>query len=781
MPITPLPPAHFTPDQEGYSGVKPFRFWCQKVLPLVYDDSLSYYELLCKVIHYLNEVISDVAAVEDNVEALHTAFTQLQSYVNDYFSSLDVQEEINNKLDSMAEDGTLTELLEPIIPPVITEWLDENVTPVGSAVIVDKSLSIEGAAADAKFTGDWLLNHERRIAKKIDKPTPVTDSGKIPRALSSGEIEWTFFGTPTDEQTAAAISAWLDDHPEATTTVQDGAITKSKLNDNLLPDIENTTVTPDMFGAVGDGETDDSEAIQSAFNFAKTTKGLFPHGKVQFRSDGVYVINETIYVDADINIDFNNCTLICTDATALNHGYMFYYNVTPTGEIANIYPKSDVVLENAMVHGLEDDATAVNFILIGQACEIQNLNFYYVNKCIWSHEAYIDLFHVHHCTFSRRSGSDYAIYSGYLGDARTFDHIGASGDNINVLDIGKAHLMVNVSNTVNCSIRTYSRTSFRNIMLSTHAKMLVYGADCVFEYVYLSKNSSATDRIVIDKYEYSVYNDRKPNIIMTNIYCLYLGANDVTSTGDSIRIKSAQTIQLTNVVTGYTRGVTNNNIQAYEHIHFDENVFDVYNESPILFNGILLDRNVRREYTMYLPVGTYGLGDPSLVDVPFHGEVQTYYYAMQNYIDTSRRVYQAVSQEKSATPTATKSVKFENGSWSKSANCKMRIFRGTESGVYTEYCDVFLSGTVIYDNGSTINGLEWKPYTGTPQSNSIDIYSYTKREDGHISVYAHLNAFEYYQGWQTGDTVTLSTSTLFKKMVFVDPYWVTLYTSAQTT
>lgn len=34
-----------------------FRFWCQKVLPLVYDNSLSYYEVLCKVGHKLNEVI----------------------------------------------------------------------------------------------------------------------------------------------------------------------------------------------------------------------------------------------------------------------------------------------------------------------------------------------------------------------------------------------------------------------------------------------------------------------------------------------------------------------------------------------------------------------------------------------------------------------------------------------------------------------------------------------------------------------------------------------------
>lgn len=37
--------------------IKPLRYWVQKVLPIVYDDSLSYYELLNKVVDKLNEVV----------------------------------------------------------------------------------------------------------------------------------------------------------------------------------------------------------------------------------------------------------------------------------------------------------------------------------------------------------------------------------------------------------------------------------------------------------------------------------------------------------------------------------------------------------------------------------------------------------------------------------------------------------------------------------------------------------------------------------------------------
>jgi hypothetical protein len=108
-------PANFTPTLGNYTDLQPFRFWCQKVLPLVYDDSLSYYELLCKVVDYLNKTMEDVGVLEGDVTGLHEAYKKLQGYVNEYFSTLDVQEEINNKLDAMSKDGSLSTLLKPII------------------------------------------------------------------------------------------------------------------------------------------------------------------------------------------------------------------------------------------------------------------------------------------------------------------------------------------------------------------------------------------------------------------------------------------------------------------------------------------------------------------------------------------------------------------------------------------------------------------------------------------------------------------------------------------
>ena len=43
----------------------------------------------------------------------------------------------------------------------------------------------------------------------------------------------TLIDQPTDEQVTTAVDAWLDEHPEATTTVQDNSITSTELNSSV--------------------------------------------------------------------------------------------------------------------------------------------------------------------------------------------------------------------------------------------------------------------------------------------------------------------------------------------------------------------------------------------------------------------------------------------------------------------------------------------------------------------------------------------------------------------
>ena len=52
-----------------------------------------------------NKVIAQWKAMQKNFDNLQDAFNDLKSYVQDYFKNLDVQEEINNKLDSLVANG----------------------------------------------------------------------------------------------------------------------------------------------------------------------------------------------------------------------------------------------------------------------------------------------------------------------------------------------------------------------------------------------------------------------------------------------------------------------------------------------------------------------------------------------------------------------------------------------------------------------------------------------------------------------------------------------------
>ena len=80
--------------------LKHFRFWCQKVLPLVYDDSLSYYEVLCKVVSYLNNMINDVNALISDYNELKQELAQVQQWIDNFDTSF-VEELIDKYIASM--------------------------------------------------------------------------------------------------------------------------------------------------------------------------------------------------------------------------------------------------------------------------------------------------------------------------------------------------------------------------------------------------------------------------------------------------------------------------------------------------------------------------------------------------------------------------------------------------------------------------------------------------------------------------------------------------------
>lgn len=82
--------------------LSPFRWFVLQNFPFIEADfdALTNYELMCKIVEYLNATIEKTNELGNQVEVL-----------TNWFNNLDVQDEVDHKLDEMVEDGTLQEII----------------------------------------------------------------------------------------------------------------------------------------------------------------------------------------------------------------------------------------------------------------------------------------------------------------------------------------------------------------------------------------------------------------------------------------------------------------------------------------------------------------------------------------------------------------------------------------------------------------------------------------------------------------------------------------------
>ena len=157
--------------------------FCYKILPLVYDASLSYYELLCKVQYTVNEIIAYLDELGPGLDNVLAEFQELQTYVDEYFENLDIQTEINNKIDLMIENGSFRELLEQIALGYITP---EMYGCIGDGT-TDDSVNFTTAVAASIASGKPLHLHKNAYS--------LTTIGNIEMCSLYGEGADLYCGT----------------------------------------------------------------------------------------------------------------------------------------------------------------------------------------------------------------------------------------------------------------------------------------------------------------------------------------------------------------------------------------------------------------------------------------------------------------------------------------------------------------------------------------------------------------------------------------------------------
>lgn len=246
-------------------NLNPFAKFCVTLgaLPTSYIESLSYLELLLWLCNYLQNTV--IPAINNNAEALaelQQLFVELKDYVDNYFTNLDVQQEINNKLDEMAESGELQE--------IITSYLQ-----IAGVLSFDTVSDMKNATnlingSVAQTNGFYDLN-------------------------DGGEARYKIRNVTNED------------------TINELNLIKINNSDTLVAELIITKeINVKQYGAKGDGIADDTNSFKLAMQNEDTSVLV---------QNGNYLLTDTIVLPKNIEITGNNAYIINK-----NNKTLFYVN-----------------------------------------------------------------------------------------------------------------------------------------------------------------------------------------------------------------------------------------------------------------------------------------------------------------------------------------------------------------------------------------------------------------------------------------------------------------------
>lgn len=270
-------------------------------------DALTDYQLLCLIVKYLNDVITNSNEQNDSITNLYNAFLSLQTYVNntkdtlenafnsldnyvrDYFANLNVQDEINNKLDQMATDGSLTLLIKNYVDPIYQEYENSINTEVSSfKTTINGEITTINNKVNAATSGSPKGVYSTVSDLESDNP----DHDYIYVVTATGN--WYYYDTSSSE--------WTSGGSYQSTGIADGSVTYDMLDTNLYNDIVNL-----------------EDTVNRSFTSSNTKK-----------------VNSYVYEGLTTGTSFTNSSYYFNNSIDKVNKPRFISNITFTGEITKV-------------------------------------------------------------------------------------------------------------------------------------------------------------------------------------------------------------------------------------------------------------------------------------------------------------------------------------------------------------------------------------------------------------------------------------------------------------
>lgn len=315
-----------------------FKFWCQKVMPLVYDDSLSYYETLCKLSQKLNEVINAQNDLQDNVTQFEAQVNaEINRFENETNQKItDFETQTNNEINRFETD--MTNKFQ-----VLKDYVDSEIASMHS--YIETQLPILTKEETDKLLNQWkddgtLRNLINSLLGIIVSYETTLDMLSDPN-LTVGMIVETLGYANANDGGGAKFN------------IVNSASSNEfqfKINDTLYASLITDIFNVLTIGVNRDGKTLNDTFIEQIVNMSNLGYDiLFPQGN--------YLFSKTITFSSSVNYTING-NLIFKDET-LSLPFIVFNTVSRT----NIYIHSIETVNRTTFNGWTNtDFVGIKFI-----------------------------------------------------------------------------------------------------------------------------------------------------------------------------------------------------------------------------------------------------------------------------------------------------------------------------------------------------------------------------------------------------------------------------------
>lgn len=302
----------------SYKNLYPFKWFVLQNFPFIEADfdSITNWQLFCKLGEEMNKIIEKVNQAGEQTENLTNAFIELQNYVNNYFENLDVQEEINNKLDEMVESGEFDELLSEYLngeinfywPTIANQELDN--TEVGNSCYIkikDKVIVIDTMMREDNFNRvaqSMIANGITKIDYFVISHLDYDHYSNLSLFITTFDCSNCLFLLPRIPNNPTIHNDYQSAYDFIKNTLDSNNITSYRFSENETIQIENVEMK--LFNAgVEDLNYYDTLGVQYN-NYSTCTQFNYKDKKVLFVGDlleeGQKHVAEMNYIDSNYDL-----------------------------------------------------------------------------------------------------------------------------------------------------------------------------------------------------------------------------------------------------------------------------------------------------------------------------------------------------------------------------------------------------------------------------------------------------------------------------------------------